>query len=115
MIRKIFSKKFIDLVENEYKKFKDSNLRVGNLIEIEYKSFESGKERIQLYNGIIIAIQNKGLGKSFILRRKIQGISLEQIFLYHSPNIISISKKESNKICRSKLYYLRHRIKKMHF
>jgi large subunit ribosomal protein L19 len=68
---------------------------------------EGEKERIQMYEGLIISISNKGLGKSFTIRRTVQGIGVEQIFLANSPKIISIVKKQSSTVRRAKLYFLR--------
>ena len=82
-------------------------IRVGDIIRLSYIIPEGEKERIQSYEGLIIGIQNRGLGKSFTLRRLVQGIGVEQIFLAHSPKIISITKKQSSKVRRSKLYFLR--------
>lgn len=107
MKKKNISKELITLIENQYKKNDRETIKVGELVKILYKNIESGKDRLQTYKGLIIAIQNKGLGKSFTLRRKIEGIGSEQIFLYHSPKILSITKEYSLKFRRSKLYYLR--------
>jgi large subunit ribosomal protein L19 len=115
MTKKRVSKELINLIEEKYKKKNRENIKVGDLIKIYYKNFESGKERVQIYKGLIIAIQNKGLGKSFTLRRKIDGIGSEQIFLYHSPKILSIIKEFSQKFKKSKLYYLRLLTKEMKF
>lgn len=105
--KKNISKQLINFIEKKYYKDDRQDIKVGELVKILYKNIESGKERIQTYKGLIIAIQNKGLGKSFTLRRKIDGIGSEQIFLYHSPKILSISKEYSIKFRRAKLYYLR--------
>ena len=69
-----------------------------------YRHFAS---KAQMYEGLIIAINNRGLGKSFTLRRTVQGIGVEQIFLLNSPKIVSIVKKQSSKVRRAKLYFIR--------
>lgn len=102
-----FSKKIIESFEKKFQKSENIPLKVGEIIKVSYKLIESGKERIQTYKGIIIAIQNQGLGKSFTLRRRVQGVGVEQVFLYHSPKIQSIIKEDFIKVRRSKLYYLR--------
>jgi len=107
-----FSKKIIESFEKKFQKSEIFTLKVGQIIKVSYKLIESGKERVQTYKGIIIAIQNQGLGKSFTLRRKVQGIGVEQVFLYHSPKIQSITKEDSLKVRRSKLYFLRNLIGK---
>jgi large subunit ribosomal protein L19 len=101
------SKKLINLIEEKYIQSTTTKLSIGDFIRINYKISEGDKERIQSYEGLVIAIQNRSLGKSFTIRRNVQGIGLEQIFLFHSPKIESINCKDSSKVRRSKLYYLR--------
>jgi large subunit ribosomal protein L19 len=88
----------------------DSNnkrLEVGDVLRIGYTVYEGNKERTQYYEGVVIAKQNRGLGKSFTIRRTVQGIGVEQVFLLNSPKILSITKKQSSKVRRAKLYFLR--------
>lgn len=82
-------------------------IQVGDIIRLGYIILESGKERTQYYEGLIIALNNRGLGKTFTLRRMVQGIGLEQVFLLHSPKIVSLIRKQSSKVRRSKLYFIR--------
>ena len=82
-------------------------LRVGDIVRIGYTIQEGNKERIQYYEGVIIAKQNRGLGKTFTIRRIVQGIGVEQIFLFNSPKIVSVVRKQMSKVRRSKLYFLR--------
>ena len=82
-------------------------LRVGDVVKIGYSIQEGNKERIQYYEGVIIAKQNRGLGKTFTIRRIVQGIGVEQIFLFNSPKIVSVVRKQMSKVRRSKLYFLR--------
>jgi large subunit ribosomal protein L19 len=108
-----FSKNLIQIFENKYQKIdalvdeKKEKIRVGDILKMGYFIPEGEKERLQLYEGIVISIQNKGLGKSFTLRRFVQGIGVEQIFVANSPKIASIQKKQSSKIKKAKLYFLR--------
>jgi large subunit ribosomal protein L19 len=85
----------------------NTRLEVGDLLRVAYTIYEGAKERTQYYEGLVIAKQNKGLGKSFTLRRSVQGIGVEQVFLVNSPKITSITKKQSSKVRRAKLYFLR--------
>ena len=85
----------------------EDKINVGEIIRIGYTIQEGDKERIQYYEGLIIAQQNRGLNRSFTLRRTVQGIGLEQVFVLHSPKIVSIVKKQKSKIRRSKLYFIR--------
>jgi len=102
---------FIKLVEAKFLKNTSENPRteveIGDIIRIGYLIPEGEKDRTQFYEGVVIAKQNRGLGKSFTIRRSVQGVGVEQIFLFHSPKIISITKKQSSKVRRAKLYYLR--------
>jgi len=84
-----------------------NTIQVGDILRIGYNIPEGEKERIQYYEGLVIAKQNRGLGKTFTLRRSVQGIGIEQIFLVHSPKILSIVKKQSSKVRRAKLYFIR--------
>jgi large subunit ribosomal protein L19 len=100
----------IKLVESKYLKseFNSNNkIQIGDIIRLGYLIPEGGKDRTQYYEGLIIAINNRGLGKSFTLRRTVQGIGVEQIFLLNSPKIVSIVKKQSSKVRRAKLYFIR--------
>jgi large subunit ribosomal protein L19 len=85
-----------------------ASIEIGDLIRLGYTISEGDKERIQYYEGLVIAINNRGLGKSFVLRRTVQGIGVEQIFAFNSPKLVSIVKKQSSKVRRSKLYYIRN-------
>ena len=90
----------------------NNQIAVGDLIRIGYTIPEGDKERIQYYEGLIISQANRGLGKSFTIRRTVQGVGVEQIFLLNSPKIVSLVKKQGYKIRRAKLYYLRDLIGK---
>lgn len=107
MGKQLFSKQLIKVIEAKYEKIPKEKINIGDLINVSYKHIENEKERIQIYKGIIIKLQNTGLGKTFTIRRKIEGVGTEQTFLYHSPKIGSIIKESSYKVSRSKLYYLR--------
>ena len=93
---------------NTQEKREKPSIEIGDLIRIGYTISEGDKERIQYYEGLVIAINNRGLGKSFVLRRTVQGIGVEQIFVLNSPKLLSIVKKQSSKVRRSKLYYIRN-------
>ena len=97
----------IKLVEAKFLKKSQEIIEVGDILRIGYIIPEGDKERTQYYEGVVIAKQNRGLGKSFTIRRSVQGIGVEQVFLVNSPKIVSITKKQSSKVRRAKLYYLR--------
>jgi large subunit ribosomal protein L19 len=85
----------------------DQLLRIGDIVRIGYTIQEGTKERIQYYEGLIIAQQNRGLGRTFTIRRMVQGIGVEQVFLLNSPKIVDIVRKQMSKVRRSKLYFIR--------
>lgn len=85
----------------------ESDLQIGDIIRIGYLIPEGGKDRTQYYEGLVIAKQNRGISQSFTLRRTVQGIGVEQVFVTNSPKIVSITRKQSSKVRRAKLYYLR--------
>jgi large subunit ribosomal protein L19 len=108
--RKNKNESFIKTVEAKYIKYEfldEEKLEIGDLIRVGYIIPEGDKDRTQYYEGLVIAKKNRGLGKSFTIRRSIQGIGIEQIFLLNSPKILFIQKKQSSKVRRSKLYFLR--------
>ena len=104
----------IKFVEEKYLKNEpysmkgEQALQIGDIVKIGYTIQEGNKERTQYYEGVIIAKQNRGLGRTFTIRRMVQGIGVEQIFLFNSPKIISVVRKQMSKVRRSKLYYLRN-------
>jgi len=111
--KKLISIDYIQLIE---KKFLDRSpnssilkekIHIGDILRIGYIIPEGEKERTQYYEGLVIAKSNRGLGKSFTIRRSVQGIGIEQIFLLNSPKILSITKKQSSKVRRAKLYFIR--------
>jgi large subunit ribosomal protein L19 len=87
-----------------------SDLSVGNIVQISYRIPEGEKERIQMYEGIIISKNNNNFNKTFTIRRFVDGIGLEQIFVFNSPKILKIVKKNSYKVRKAKLYFLRKNI-----
>ena len=83
--------------------------RNGDLIhDMYYKIKEGAKERLQYYEGVIISIKNSGLSKTITVRRVLQNIGVERVFLINSPKIKAIEIKRSSKVRRAKLYYLRN-------
>lgn len=107
------TKNYIQHIENKFlensyiTKSYNEELNIGDIIRLGYLIPEGEKDRIQYYEGLIISKQNRGLGKSFTLRRSVQGIGLEQIFVENSPKIVSIIKKQASKVRRAKLYFVR--------
>lgn len=82
-------------------------LQIGDNVKVGVKIIEGTKERVQFYEGVIIAKKNSSINTTITVRKILQGIGIERIFLIHSPKIDSITVLRSSKVRRSKLYYLR--------
>ncbi|MDR2803575.1 MAG: 50S ribosomal protein L19 [Treponema sp.] len=86
--------------------------RPGDTVKIHFKIVEGGKERIQIYEGLVIAIKNSRSGKTFTVRKNSYGVGVERVFPLYSPRIARIEVSRSGKVRRAKLYYIRHKIGK---
>ena len=94
-------------LQNQFLKSNLPTIKIGDNVKIGVKIIEGNKERIQFYEGTIIAKKNTSINTTIIVRKVLQGIGIERIFLIHSPKIDSIKILRSSKVRRSKLYYLR--------
>jgi large subunit ribosomal protein L19 len=94
-------------LENQFLKKDLPVLKIGDNIKVGVKIKEGNKERIQFYEGTIIARKNSSINTTITVRKVFQGIGIERIFLLNSPKVDSISVIRSSKVRRSKLYYLR--------
>ncbi|GEP95767.1 50S ribosomal protein L19 [Chitinophaga cymbidii] len=88
----------------QYPKFK-----AGDNVTVNYKIVEGNKERIQSFKGDVVKIQGTGFTASFTVRKISDGVGVERLFPYYSPNIDSIVLNKVGKVRRAKLYYLRER------
>ena len=84
-------------------------LKIGDNVKVGVKIIEGTKERVQFYEGTIIARKNTSINTTITVRKILQGIGIERIFLVHSTKVDTINILRSAKIRRSKLYYLRNR------
>jgi large subunit ribosomal protein L19 len=82
-------------------------LKIGDNVKIGVKIIEGNKERVQFYEGTIIARKNSSINTTITVRKVLQGIGIERVFLIHSPKLDSITVLRSSKVRRAKLYYLR--------
>ena len=80
---------------------------VGDTVKIGYKIIEGGKERVQNFEGVVIAKRNGGIQESFTVRHISYGVGVEKTYPLHSPKIASIKVVRKGKVRRAKLYYLR--------
>lgn len=100
------------LVEKPYLKPKPPVFHVGDTVDVRCRIVEGDKERIQVFNGVVIARRGGGINEMFTVRRIVANQGVERQFLVHSPNVVNIVVKRRGKIRRAKLYYLRHRVGK---
>ena len=104
---------------NLLKDFEDSQLKkklpeiyVGDTVKVGVKITEGNKERVQPYEGVVIAKRHGGLNQTITVRRIFQGIGVERIFMLHSPQVASLKVERRGKVRRAKLFYLRDRVGK---
>ena len=99
-------------IEHEQLKNKIPELRVGNTVRVHVRIKEGNKERIQVFEGIIIKKQGGGVNATFTVRRISYGVGVEKTFLVHSPMVEKVEVVRVGKARRAKLYYLRDRVGK---
>ena len=102
----------IKSIEHEQLKNKIPELKVGNTVKVHVRIKEGNKERIQVFEGIIIKIQGGGLNQTFTVRKTSYGVGVEKTFLIHSPLVEKVELVRVGKTRRAKLYYLRDRVGK---
>jgi large subunit ribosomal protein L19 len=104
--------KLIQALEDAQKKSDLPDIQVGDTVDVHQRILEGQKERLQVFNGVVIAIKGRGLSRMITVRRLVQGEGVERIFPVHSPKIAKIEIKKTGKVRRAKLYYLRKRVGK---
>ena len=102
----------IKSIEHEHLKEKIPVLKVGNTVRVHQRIKEGNRERIQVFEGIIIKKQGGGLNATFTVRRIASGVGVEKTFLIHSPLVEKVELVRVGKAWRAKLYYLRDRVGK---
>lgn len=105
----------MDLIKaftNEQLKETVPTLKIGDTVRIHNKIKEGARERIQMFEGTIIAKQGGGISETFTVRRMSYGVGVEKTFPVHSPNVVAVDVIRSGKVRRAKLYYLRGRVGK---
>lgn len=99
--------KLIQLVEQNYLRNDIPEFKSGDTIGVYYKVKEGNKERVQLFEGVVIRINGGGIAKTFTVRKVTAGVGIERIIPINSPMIEKIEVLKIGKVRRSKLYYLR--------
>jgi large subunit ribosomal protein L19 len=87
-------------------------LAVGDTVDVAVKITEADRERVQVFTGTVISVRGAGLGRTFTVRRIVQGEGVERVFPLHSPVLESVTVTRKGRVRRAKLYYLRDRVGK---
>ena len=98
--------------ENEQLKKELPEIYVGDTVKVGVKITEGNKERVQPYEGVVIAKRHGGINETITVRRIFQGIGVERVFMLHSPQVASLKVERRGKVRRAKLFYLRDRVGK---
>ena len=102
----------IKSIEHEQLKNKIPELKVGNTVKVHVRIKEGNKERIQIFEGIIIKVQGGGVNQTFTVRKISYGVGVEKTFLVHSPLVEKVELVRVGKARRARLFYLRDRVGK---
>jgi large subunit ribosomal protein L19 len=106
------SQQILALVEKPNLKTEVPRFNIGDTVDVHTRILEGEKERIQIFNGVVIARSGSGTREMFVVRRIVQGEGVERKFPLHSPRIAKIEVKRSGVVRRAKLYFLRERVGK---
>ena len=110
--KKISYSNLIEEFENEQLKKELPEIYVGDTVKVGVKITEGNKERVQPYEGVVIAKRHGGINQTITVRRIFQGIGVERVFMLHSPQVASLKVERRGKVRRAKLFYLRDRVGK---
>ena len=106
------ARELLDAFEAEQLKADLPDIYVGDTVKVGVRIREGSKERIQPYEGVVIAKRHGGLNETITVRRIFQGIGVERVFMLHSPQVASVQVERRGKVRRAKLFYLRDRVGK---
>ncbi|MEB3335068.1 MAG: 50S ribosomal protein L19 [Cyanobacteriota bacterium] len=112
VVGKLSARELIEAFEAEQLKEDLPQIFVGDTVKVGVRIREGNKERIQPYEGVVIAMRHGGLNATITVRRIFQGIGVERVFLLHSPQVASVKVERRGKVRRAKLFYLRDRVGK---
>jgi large subunit ribosomal protein L19 len=102
----------IDIAEKAYLKKSVPEFHIGDTVDVTCRIIEGTRERLQVFNGTVIARRHQGINETFAVRRIVNNEGVERIFMLHSPLIANIEVKRRGKARRAKLYFLRGRVGK---
>lgn len=96
-------------IQADAMKEKLPEFKVGDIVDVRVKIKEGGKERVQIFNGTVLARRGSGMSETFTVRRIVAGEGVERVFPIHSPSVAGVEVKRKGDVRRAKLYYLRER------
>lgn len=102
----------LKLIEKDSTKTELPVFGIGDTVKVSVNIREGSRERIQMFEGIVIAVKGSGITKTFTVRRLSYGVGVERVFPMHSPNVVKVEVIRRGKVRRAKLYYLRDRVGK---
>jgi large subunit ribosomal protein L19 len=102
----------IRAVEASQMKEELDDFKVGDTVKVHFKIVEGKTERIQIYEGLVIAMKNSGIRKTFTVRKNSYGVGVERVFPLHSPRVTRVERTRAGRVRRAKLYYIRDKIGK---
>ncbi|GHV04340.1 50S ribosomal protein L19 [Spirochaetia bacterium] len=102
----------IRAIEEAQMKSEVDDFKVGDTVKVHFKIVEGKTERIQIYEGLVIAMKNSRVGKTFTVRKNSYGVGVERVFPIHSPRIAKVEVTRPGRVRRAKLYYIREKIGK---
>jgi len=102
----------IKTIEEQQKKEGSLNFSVGDTVKVHFEIIEGKTKRIQIYEGVVIAIKNTGVRKTFTVRKISYGVGVERVFPVFSPRVVRVEVVRVGKVRRSKLYYIRDKVGK---
>ena len=102
----------INKIEKEQMKSDTVDFSVGDTVKVHNRVVEGGKERIPLFQGIVLAIGGSGINQAFTVRKISYGTGVERVYSFHSPRIAKVEVVSKGKVRRAKLHYLRDRVGK---
>jgi large subunit ribosomal protein L19 len=102
----------IRAIEAEQMKEVPGKFKVGDTVKVHFRIIEGKNERIQIYEGLVIAMKNAQVGKTFTVRKNSYGVGVERVFPMYSPRVAKVEVMRAGKVRRAKLYYIREKIGK---
>lgn len=102
----------LKLIEQDSTKKEIPSFRIGDTVRVSVNIREGSRERIQMFEGTVIAKSGSGISQTFTVRRISYGVGVERVFPIHSPNVVDVKVIRKGKVRRAKLYYLRNRVGK---